>query len=406
MFNWNDKLAARAAFMKRSSIREILKLTQSPDIISFAGGLPAPELFPVERIEEAVAKILATRPVDALQYSVSEGLPELRDFIAARMSRPGLHLTRDNILIVGGAQQAIDMIGRVLLDEGDSIVVENPTYLGMLIAWKPYNLRHYTIDTDAEGLRVDQLESAFRHNPKLMYLVPNFQNPQGVTLSFARRLELVKLLEAYGMVVVEDNPYGDLRFEGEDLPSLYELSGNHVIYLGSFSKIIAPGLRVGWIAAPPPILDKLLEAKQSTDLHTSPFTQLVISEVVRDGFLDSHIPHLREVYRQRRDLMLSLLERYFPPEVQWSRPQGGLFLMVRLPEHLDATELLKEAIQHKVAFVPGSDFHVGDAGRNTFRLNFSNAQPSQIELGHSTTWRAAERSAGHRTSLALHSTPP
>jgi 2-aminoadipate transaminase len=333
------------------------------------------------RIKAATDRILATRFNDALQYSLSEGLPELRDFIAARMSRPNLHLTRDNILIVSGAQQGIDLIGRVLLDEGDSVVVENPTYLGMLVGWHTYDPRYYTLDTDADGLRVDQLESAFRHNPKLIYLVPNFQNPQGVTLSYARRLELVKLLKQYGIVVVEDNPYGDLRYSGEDLPSLYELDSNQVIYLGSFSKVVAPGLRVGWIAAPPPILDKLLEAKQSADLHTSPLTQMIAYEVVRDGFLDKHIPYLRAVYRQRRDLMLEMLARYFPPEVQWSRPDGGLFLMIHLPAHLDATELLKEAIHHKVAFVPGNDFHVGGTGHNTFRLNFSNAQPSQIEVG-------------------------
>ncbi|NWF71114.1 MAG: PLP-dependent aminotransferase family protein [Chloroflexi bacterium] len=367
--------------MKRSSIREILKLTQKPDIISFAGGLPAPESFPVERVRQAADKVLRERFNDALQYSLSEGLPELRDFIAQRMSRPGLTLTRDNILIVGGAQQAIDMIGRVLLDENDRVVVENPTYLGMLIAWKPYNLRYATVDTDNDGLRVEQVEAIFRQKPKLIYLVPNFQNPQGVTLSFARRRELVRLLNKYQVAVVEDNPYGDLRYSGEDIPSLYELDSNQVIYLGSFSKIVAPGLRVGWVAAPPPILDKILEAKQSTDLHTSPLTQMIIHEVVKDGFLDEHIPRLRALYRQRRDVMLQMLERYFPPEVQWSRPDGGLFLMVTLPKHVPAAELLKHAIQHKVAFVPGDDFHVGEAGRNTLRLNFSNAQLTQIEVG-------------------------
>lgn len=390
MVNWNDKFAGRTAYMKRSSIREILKLTQQPDVISFAGGLPAPELFPLERVRQASRVVLESRACEALQYSMTEGVPELRDWVAARMSRPGLTLTRDNVLIVSGAQQAIDLVGRVLLDDGDHLVLENPTYLGMLIAWRPYNLRYAVIPTDADGLLVDKLEAALRQNPKLIYLVPNFQNPQGVTLSGQRRVELVRLLESYGAVVLEDNPYGELRYSGSDIPSLYELDAHHrgsaaldghIIYAGTFSKILAPGLRVGWVAAPAAVIEKLVQAKQSADLQTSTFAQLVACEVCRGGFIERHVEQLRAVYRQRRDVMLAALERHFPQEARWSRPEGGMFLMVNLPESIDAAELLKEAVQHKVAFVPGTDFYIGDDGSHSFRLNFSNAQPEMIEEG-------------------------
>lgn len=387
--NWNDKFAARTAYMRRSTIREILKLTQRPDVISFAGGLPAPELFPMERIREAARIVLGNRSAEALQYSTTEGCNDLRDWIAARMSRNGLKVTRDNILIVSGAQQAIDLVGRILLNDGDHLVLENPTYLGMLVAWRPYNLRYSVIPTDADGLLVDRLEPVLRQNPKLLYLVPNFQNPQGVSLSYERRLQLVKLLDRYGAVVVEDNPYGELRYSGEHLPTLIELDAHsrgsttldgHVIYAGTFSKILAPGLRLGWVAAPAAVIDKLVQAKQSADLQSSTLSQILAYEVCKDGFIDGHIETIRRVYCQRRDVMLAALEQHFPEEAHWSKPDGGLFLMVSLPEYLDATELLKEAINHKVAYVPGTDFYV-EGGSNTFRLNFSNAQPVMIEEG-------------------------
>lgn len=389
MVDWTAKFAGRTAYMRRSSIREILKLTQHPEIISFAGGLPAPELFPLERIQSAMRVVLEQRSAEALQYSTTEGCNDLRDWIAARMSRGGLQVTRDNILIVSGAQQAIDLVGRVLLDDGDALVLENPTYLGMLVAWRPYNLRFSVIPTDADGLLVDRLEAVLRQHPKLMYLVPNFQNPQGVTLSHERRVQLVKLLAEYGGVVVEDNPYGELRYSGAAIPSLVELDAQqrgsrtldgHVIYAGTFSKILAPGLRIGWIAAPTVVIDKLVQAKQSADLQSSTLSQLLVYEACKDGFIDGHIERLRATYRDRRDLMLAALAQHFPDEVRWSKPEGGLFLMVTLPEHLDAAELLKEALNYKVAFVPGTDFFI-EGGANTFRLNFSNAQPAMIEAG-------------------------
>ncbi len=390
MVNWNAKFAARTTRMRRSSIREILKLTQRPDIISFAGGLPAPELFPIEQIRAAADRVLAERGPGALQYSTSEGVPELRAYLAARMSRPGLTVSPDNILIVQGGQQAIDLVGRILLDEGDRAIVESPTYLGMLVAWRLYNLNYLVIPTDQQGLITDLLRTALRQNPKLMYLVPNFQNPQGVTLSGERRVQLMKLVTDYGGAILEDNPYGDLRYSGEDLPSLYavdaqvrgsqQLDGS-VIYTSSFSKILAPGLRVAWIAAPTPVIDKLVQAKQGADLQSNPLSQYIAYEVCKDGFIDGHILRLRAAYRQRRDIMLAALEREFPEEARWSKPEGGLFLMVHVPPHIDATDLLKQAVEeYKVAYVPGDDFHV-EGGQNTFRLNYSNASPEMIEEG-------------------------
>lgn len=390
MVNWNEKFAGRTEHMKRSAIREILKLTQRPDIISFAGGLPAPELFPVDRVREASDIVLSERGREALQYSTTEGMPELRDLLAERMSNNTLTLSRDNIVIVNGAQQAIDLIGRVMLDDNDTIAVENPTYLGALLAWAPYGINYLSIPTDSDGLLVEHVEDVLKQNPKLMYLVPNFQNPQGVTLSRQRRESLVKLLAKYGALVVEDNPYGELRYSGESLPGLYEMDAEnlglstldgHVTYAGTFSKLLAPGLRIGWVAGPEPIVDRIVQAKQSSDLHVSTFAQMVAYEAARGGYLDNHIASLRKVYKERRDIMLAAMEQHFPEEAQWAKPEGGLFLMVYLPEHIDTTDLLKEAVGHKVAFVPGADFHLGNTGRNSLRLNFSNAQPEQIQEG-------------------------
>lgn len=392
MVNWNKKCAARTQLMERSSIREILKLTQRPDVISFAGGLPAPELFPTERVADAAHRVLSEHGYEALQYGASEGVMPLRQLIAERMSRRGVNITPDDILITNGAQQGIDLIGKVLLNEGDGLVVEDPTYMGMLQAWRPYNLCYYTIPTDNDGLDLDVLRRAMRENPKLIYLVPNFQNPQGITLSAERRRKLIELLDEFDGIVVEDNPYGELRYSGEDIPNLYEYDAEysgktrldgHVIYLGTFSKILMPGVRIGWIAAPPAIMEKLVVAKQAADLHTSTLAQWIVAEVARDGFLDEHIECLREVYEVRRDIMLEAMNAYFPKGMCWSRPEGGLFLMARGPEHLDMTELFPVAVAHQVAYVPGADFYVGGAaaGGHTFRLNFSNARPAMIEEG-------------------------
>jgi 2-aminoadipate transaminase len=391
--SWDHLFARRTAQMKRSTVREILKLTAQPDVISFAGGLPAPELFPVERIQQATDTVLSERGREVLQYSMSEGMPELRSWIAARISTDTLRIGPENILIVSGSQQAQDLVGKILLDEGDSVIVENPTYVGMLTAWKPYHLDFTAVPTDADGMQVGELETLLRQQPyKAAYSIPNFQNPQGVTLSYERRLKLAEILVRFHLPFYEDDPYGELRYSSEKLPSVQQveaacrnttsLDDCCAIYAGTFSKILTPGLRVGWVAAAYPVIDKLVQAKQAADLHTSTLNQFIVYEVARDEqFLEKHIARLREVYRQRRDLMLSLMDEYFPQEVQWTRPDGGLFLMVTMPDGLDATETLKQAIEQKVAFVPADSFFIGDTGQNTFRLNFSNARPDMIETG-------------------------
>lgn len=387
---WNTFFARRTELTTRSAIRELLKLTIQPEVISFAGGLPAPELFPVERIRQATNTVLTQHGPEALQYSTTEGMPELRSFLAQRLSSETLSVKPENILIVTGSQQALDLIARLFLNEHDRVILENPTYLGMLQTLRPYNLVYLPVTTDDDGMRIEAIPELLRQQPKLMYVVPNYQNPQGTTLVKERRLELIQMLEPYPVPLVEDNPYSELCYSGVIEPSLMELDAQslgirelngRVIYIGTFSKILSPGLRVGWIAAPLPVIDKLVEAKQSTDLHTSTFVQYIINEVVRDGFLESHIAHLRTTYRERRDIMLAAMENYFPEEVSWSHPAGGLFLMVYMPQYLDAQELLQEAMAYKVAFVPGVDFHVGNTGHNTFRLNFSHESPPMIEEG-------------------------
>ncbi|HEU5375459.1 MAG TPA: PLP-dependent aminotransferase family protein [Ktedonobacteraceae bacterium] len=387
---WNTFFAKRTALIRRSAIRELLKFTSQPDVISFAGGLPAPELFPVERMRQATETVLTQQGPEALQYSTTEGMPELRSFLAQRLSNETLRVKPENILIVTGSQQALDLLTRIFVNEQDRVILENPTYLGMLQALKPYDLTYLPVPTDEHGMRVEMLPALLRQRPSLLYTVPTFQNPQGTTLVKERRLELIHMVEHASVPLVEDNPYSELRYEGESEPSLLELEarslGNNepngwVISVGTFSKILSPGLRLGWVAAPLPVIDKLVAAKQSTDLHTSTFVQYIVQELVRDGFLETHIARLRTAYRERRDCMLAAMKHSFPEEVTWSHPAGGLFLMVYLPPSLDAQALLQEALAYQVAFVPGVDFHVGNTGRNTFRLNFSNASPPLIKEG-------------------------
>jgi 2-aminoadipate transaminase len=389
--NWDSLFAVRTQQMKRSTVREILKLTARPEIISFAGGLPAPELFPVERIRQATDTVLAERGREVLQYSTSEGMPELRELIARRLSTGRFQIPKDNILITSGSQQAVDMIARILLDEGDRVIVENPTYVGMLTSWKPFHLEFRAVPTDANGMCVDELEPLLADKHKVMYAIPTFQNPQGTTLSKERRARLAEILVKYNLPLVEDDPYGELRYSGERVPTVLQmeaayrgsttLDGN-VIYCGTFSKVLTPGLRIGWVAAAFPVIDKLVQVKQATDLHTSTINQFVTYEVARDeAFLEEHIAMLRDVYRERRDLMLKTMDEHFPQEVTWTRPEGGLFLMVTMPLHLNARDVLKQAIAHDVAFVPCDDFYIGDTGQNMFRLNYSNARPERIVEG-------------------------
>lgn len=395
---WKNRYAQRTQGMSSSMIRELLKLTEQPDVISFAGGLPAPEIFPVAQFEEAAARVLKEHGSQALQYSTTEGYRPLRQFIVEKMAQYGIEASPENVLITSGSQQALDMIGKILINPGDTILTERPTYLGALQAWRAYQAEFVTVPVDNEGLRTDMLEEALCSGPKFMYILPNFQNPGGVTLSLPRRQELITMSDHYGIPIIEDDPYGELRFEGEHLPPLVVLDAarlNHhsttsngqgylrgnVIYMSTFSKTLAPGLRLGWIVAPTNVIKRCVMAKQGMDLHTSSFVQIMAYEVVKTGFLKEHVRLIRRVYCERRDIMLAAMEKYFPPGVTWTHPQGGLFLWVTLPESLDAVALLEKAVENKVAFVPGAAFYPDNSGRNTFRLNFSNAQPEQIELG-------------------------
>lgn len=389
---WDYRYARRTQDMKSSAIRELLKLTQKPDIISFAGGLPAPELFPVREVEEAARVVLEKHGAQALQYSTTEGFLPLREMICRHTKRYGLYVTPDNVLITSGSQQALDLLGKILINPGDRILVENPTYLGAIQAWNAYGAQYVTVPGDEYGMRTDALEAALRTGPKFIYVLPNFQNPTGVTLIKERRQQLIALADRYGVPIIEDDPYGQLRYEGSHIPSVVALdseyrgnnhatySGN-VIYLSTFSKTLAPGLRLAWVVAPPGVIGKLVQAKQGADLHTSTFNQMVGYEVGKGGFIDRHVLEIRKVYGQRRDLMLSLMEELFPVEVHWTRPQGGLFLWVTLPDELDAADVLEKAVERKVAFVPGAPFHPVGGGHNTMRINFSNARPEQIEQG-------------------------
>ncbi|HTH48655.1 MAG TPA: PLP-dependent aminotransferase family protein, partial [Candidatus Limnocylindria bacterium] len=388
--NWNPRFAQRTALMRRSTIRELLKLAAQPGIISFAAGLPPAELFPAEEFRTAADAVLRRRPERALQYGETAGEAELRDWIAGTHSLPDRPLRRENVLITTGSQQGLDLIGRVFLDSGDRVWVENPTYLAALTAWRPYGAEFTPLAMDEGGLLLTELDRPDAPSAKLLYSVPNFQNPTGVTLETGRRRQLVAWSRATGIPLVEDNPYGELRYEGEALPPLLDLDregpegdgeAGQVIHLGTFSKTLAPGLRVGWVIAPSPVIDKLTLAKQSMDLHTSTLCQHIALELARDGVLERHLPRLRAVCGARRDAMLQALTEHMPAGGTWSRPAGGMFLFLRLPEQVNATALLTQALARGVAFVPGEDFHANGGGHNTLRLNFTGSSAEQIGEG-------------------------
>ena len=393
---WTSRYAQRTRGVKSSAIRELLKFTQRPEVISFAGGLPASDLFPTDRFREACCKVLDQQANLALQYGATEGYEPLREMVARHIARYGIKAQTDNVLITSGSQQALDLIGKLLINAGDRVLVEAPTYLGALQAFSVYGADYVSVPSDEDGLRSDLLEASLRLGPKFMYVLPNFQNPGGTTLSEGRRHELVLQADKYGIPIIEDDPYGQLRYEGDHLTPLVVLdrenlrrdsgySIGNVIYLSTFSKTLAPGLRLGWIVAPPEVITKLVQIKQGADLHTSTFGQIVAYEVARDNFLDEHVKLIRRVYRERRDVMLEALTQYFPPEVTWTKPKGGLFLWVTLPEGMDAQRLFENAVRENVAFVPGDSFYAPnghqDEGRRHMRLNFSAAQPDQIREG-------------------------
>jgi 2-aminoadipate transaminase len=382
------QLAARCSLVQPSAIREILKTTGAPDVISFAGGLPAAELFPVESLSWSAQEVLAVDGPGALQYGLTEGYEPLRRWVAEHLAATvGLRVPAEQVLIVSGSQQGLDLAAKVLLDPGDVVLVENPGYLGALQTFAASEARVVGVACDAEGIIPAALRRALAtapQRPKFLYLIPQFQNPTGSSLAAGRRAEVVALAAEFGVPLVEDDPYGRLRYSGTAQPALVTLAGpSGWLYLGTASKILAPGLRVAWLVASDPVIhERLVSAKQATDLHTSSFTQRVVWRYVRrPGTLDDHIVNLREVYRCRRDAMLGALARHLPAGCRWTQPEGGLFLWVELPEKIDASELFHAALREKVAFVPGEPFWVGEPRRNTLRLNFSNADEERIAVG-------------------------
>jgi 2-aminoadipate transaminase len=389
---WDERYALRTDNIGSSAIRELLKLTSQPDVISFAGGMPAPEVFPIEEFKEASEVVLSEMGDRALQYGTTEGYQPLREMIAGNASKYGIQISADNVLITSGSQQALDLLGRIFINRGDRVLVESPTYLGAIQAWNAYGVKYVTIPSDDNGMQTELLESRLRTGIKFIYVLPNFQNPTGVTLTRERRKQLVEMADAYGVPIVEDDPYGQLRFEGEHQTPVVVIddemrakevpiySGN-VIYTSTFSKILAPGLRLAWVVAPTEVIKKLVQAKQGCDLHTATFTQYIAYQLADSPWMKQHIRLIRKVYKERRDTMLEALATHMPEGVSWTHPKGGLFLWATLPECLDSRAIFNQAVAQKVAFVPGGSFHPLGGGSNTMRLNFSNSKPEMIQEG-------------------------
>lgn len=379
------KLANRMEHLKTSEIREILKVTERPEVISFAGGLPAPEAFPVEVMSEAAARVIARDGRRVLQYSTTEGLPELRRTIADRMAnRFGASFSPDEILVTAGSQQGLDLLAKVFIDQDDALLCESPTYLGALQAFRTYGPRFVGVETDDDGMVISALEETLDREPraKLIYTIPDFQNPSGRSWSVERRRALLDVAVRRGIPVIEDAPYAELRFAGPPRPSLAALDRmGHVVFLGSFSKIFCPGLRLGWMAIRQPLYQKLVLAKQGTDLHTSTLGQALAAEVFNTINVDSHVERIRNLYRGRRDAMVKALERELPPSTTFTRPEGGLFIWMELPDGINARALLERCLAVDLAFVPGSGFFADTGHDNTARLNYSNMPEARIEEG-------------------------
>jgi 2-aminoadipate transaminase len=380
---YDRRFAARTQRIQASTIREILKLTTQPGFISFAGGLPAADLFPIERMAETTQRILLERGAQALQYSTTEGYLPLREWIAGRM--PGA--SAENVQIVSGSQQGLDMMGKVLIDPGSKVLVEAPTYLGALSSFNPYEPQYITVSMDDEGLRLDELEAALKtHKVKFIYILPTFQNPSGRLMGLARRKAIVGLARQYQTPILEDDAYAELYFSGQPLPTLYALDleqgGGNVIYLSTTSKTLAPGLRVAWVVGPRPVIQKIVYAKQGADLHTATLNQMLVFELVQDTeWYRSQIGKIRQTYQTRSTWMLEALQKYMPEDIGWMVPGGGMFFWLTAPQGLDSLELLKQAVEEKMAFVPGQPFYADGSGQNTLRLSYSSATQEQIEEG-------------------------
>ena len=379
------KFAKRMDNMKASEIRELLALTAKPDIISFAGGLPAPELFPVDQWKAAVNKVLDEKGRQALQYGPTEGYLPLREQIVHRMNKVGVKDAKpDDFLILSGSQQGLDFMAKAFIDPGDQIIVESPTYLGALNAFKAYEPSFLDVELDADGMRMDILEERLKNNDrvKFIYVISDFQNPSGKTWTMERRKKLIELANKYDVAILEDNPYGELRFEGEIQPSLKSLdTEGRVVFMGTFSKVFSPGVRLGWFFAAPDILDKFNKIKQGADLQSSTISQMELAQYLEDNDLEAHIAEIIKVYGKRKNVMVDAMAKYFPEGVTFTNPEGGLFLWVELPEYMNARDLAVKAIEQKVAYVPGGAFFGNNVRENCFRCNYSCMSEEKIEEG-------------------------
>lgn len=389
MHQFEDKFSSRAKLLKASEVREILKLTQKPDVISFAGGLPNPLSFPVEIINEIVNDLLKHSPEKALQYGTTEGIDPLREEIAQMARADGMKINFEDILITHGSQQTLDFIGRIFLDPNDVVVLGAPTYLGATNVWRQNKAQMHEVTVDDDGQNIDMAEEVIRDcrsrglNVKLLYIMPNFQNPAGVTLSEKRRKQVIDIANEYDLLIVEDDPYGKIRFEGEPMKSLKSMDDEgRVIYTSTFSKLLAPGFRIAWVTASPTILHKFILNKQTADLHTNTFGQWVTYEYMHRGHLKRHIPNIIKLYKEKCELLLRAMDAHFPKEVHFTRPKGGMFSWAALPEGVDTIEMLPTAIERKVAYVVGSAFYADPReGRNKMRLNFTHPANDKIEVG-------------------------
>jgi len=374
----NDLYSQSIKGMKKSTIRELLKLVNNKDIISFAGGLPSPESFPIEELKGIIAKMMDTEASLALQYGATEGDMLLRQMILNNYKKEGFDISIDNIIIVTASQQALDLISKVFINKGDYIICGLPSYLGALSAFNSYGAVMNGVTLDEEGMNANELETLLANlkkkgiKPKFIYTIPDFQNPAGVTMSLSRRKDILAIAKKYDILILEDSPYRELRYNGEHIPTIFSLDNSgQVINLGTFSKIFAPGFRIGWVIAHPDIIDKIVIGKQATDLCTPPFTQRIAARYMEAGMLHPKIEQIKQLYREKRDVMLEALDAHMPQEVSWIKPDGGLFLFITCPPKINTTELFKKAIEKKVVFVSGASFYCDGKGENTMRLNFS-----------------------------------
>ena len=367
------------------AVGAILQAAADPKIISFAGGLPAPELFPVKEMKATVDKVFEEHGQEAMQYGAAKGVTALREVIQQHVKeKENVDSELDNVLVTTGSEQALDLVGKAFVDPGDTVLVEQPTYLCALDVFRSYGANFASVEMDEDGMKMDALEEALKANPntKLIYTVPNFQNPTGRTMTEERRKQLAELAEKYDVYVLEDNPYCEIRFAGQHVPAVksFDKSG-HVLYMSTFSKTLAPGFRLGWLVADEDVVNKLTVLKQSADLHTDNLAQFAVAQFFADNDVDAHVKEISDLYGKRKDLMLEGIKKYFPEGVKYTNPEGGMFLWVEVPGVDDTVELFKECLEHDVAFVPGDPFFAGEAQPGAFRLNYSNMKEDQIEVG-------------------------